>query len=154
MKGGRILRPPFFSQRLRWPSKTCQNNSNKSPRVLEKIMAAYQYVYVMDRLSKTYAGGKQVLKDIRLSFLPGAKIGIVGVNGSGKSTLLKIMAGKDKDFQGEAWAAEGAKVGYLEQEPQLNPDKDVRGNVMEGVAEKQALLDRYNELAMNYSDET
>ncbi len=117
-------------------------------------MAAYQYVYVMDRLSKTYAGGKQVLKDIRLSFLPGAKIGIVGVNGSGKSTLLKIMSGKDKDFQGEAWAAEGAKVGYLEQEPQLNPDKDVRGNVMEGVAEKQALLDRYNELAMNYSDET
>jgi energy-dependent translational throttle protein EttA len=117
-------------------------------------MAAYQYVYVMDRLSKTYAGGKQVLKDIRLSFLPGAKIGIVGVNGSGKSTLLKIMSGKDKDFQGEAWAAEGAKVGYLEQEPQLNPDKDVRGNVMEGVAEKQALLDRYNELVMNYSDET
>jgi len=117
-------------------------------------MAAYQYVYVMDRLSKTYAGGKQVLKDIRLSFLPGAKIGIVGVNGSGKSTLLKIMSGKDKDYQGEAWAAEGAKVGYLEQEPQLNPDKDVRGNVMEGVAEKQALLDRYNELAMNYSDET
>ncbi len=117
-------------------------------------MAAYQYVYVMDRLSKTYAGGKQVLKNIRLSFLPGAKIGIVGVNGSGKSTLLKIMSGKDKDFQGEAWAAEGAKVGYLEQEPQLNPDKDVRGNVMEGVAEKQALLDSYNELAMNYSDET
>jgi len=117
-------------------------------------MAAYQYVYVMDRLSKTYAGGKQVLKDIRLSFLPGAKIGIVGVNGSGKSTLLKIMSGKDKDFQGEAWAAEGAKVGYLEQEPQLNPAKDVRGNVMEGVAEKQALLDRYNELAMNYADET
>ncbi len=117
-------------------------------------MAAYQYVYVMDRLSKTYAGGKQVLKDIRLSFLPGAKIGIVGVNGSGKSTLLKIMAGLDKEYQGDAWAAEGVKVGYLEQEPQLNPDKDVRGNVMEGVAEKQALLERYNELAMNYSDET
>ena len=117
-------------------------------------MAAYQYVYVMDRLSKTYAGGKQVLKDVRLSFLPGAKIGIVGVNGSGKSTLLKIMAGLDKEYQGEAWAAEGAKVGYLEQEPQLNPDKDVRGNVMEGVAEKQQLLERYNELAMNYSDET
>jgi sulfate-transporting ATPase len=146
--------PPFFSQTLRWPSKTCQNKSNKLPPDLEKIMTAYQYVYVMDRLSKTYAGGKQVLKDIRLSFLPGAKIGIVGVNGSGKSTLLKIMSGKDKDYQGEAWAAEGAKVGYLEQEPQLNPDKDVRGNVMEGVAEKQALLDRYNELAMNYSDET
>jgi ATP-binding cassette ChvD family protein len=117
-------------------------------------MAAYQYVYVMDRLSKTYAGGKQVLKDIRLSFLPGAKIGIVGVNGSGKSTLLKIMAGLDKEYQGDAWAADGVKVGYLEQEPQLNPDKDVRGNVMEGVAEKQALLERYNELAMNYSDET
>ena len=117
-------------------------------------MASYQYVYVMDRLSKTYAGGKQVLKDVRLSFFPGAKIGIVGVNGSGKSTLLKIMAGIDKEYQGEAWAAEGAKVGYLEQEPQLNGDKDVFGNVMEGVAEKQALLERYNELAMNYSDET
>ena len=117
-------------------------------------MAAYQYVYTMDRLSKTYAGGKQVLKDIRLSFLPGVKIGIVGVNGSGKSTLLKIMAGIDTEYQGEAWAAEGAKVGYLEQEPQLNGDKDVLGNVMEGVAEKQDLLTRYNELAMNYSDET
>ena len=117
-------------------------------------MASYQYVYVMDQLSKTYAGGKQVLKEVRLSFFPGAKIGIVGVNGAGKSTLLKIMAGIDKEYQGEAWAAEGAKVGYLEQEPQLNEDKDVFGNVMEGVAEKKALLDRYNELAMNYSDET
>ena len=117
-------------------------------------MASYQYVYVMDQLSKTYAGGKQVLKDVRLSFFPGAKIGIVGVNGAGKSTLLKIMAGIDKDYQGEAWAAEGAKVGYLAQEPQLNGEKDVFGNVMEGVAEKQALLERYNELAMNYSDET
>ncbi|MDG2496302.1 MAG: energy-dependent translational throttle protein EttA [Alphaproteobacteria bacterium] len=117
-------------------------------------MAAYQYVYVMDKLSKTYAGGKQVLKEVRLSFFPGAKIGIVGVNGSGKSTLLKIMAGVDTEYQGEAWAAEGAKIGYLEQEPQLNPDKDVLGNVMEGVAEKQALLLRYNDLAMNYSDET
>ena len=117
-------------------------------------MASYQYVYVMDQLSKTYAGGKQVLKEVRLSFFPGAKIGIVGVNGAGKSTLLKIMAGIDREYQGEAWAAEGAKVGYLEQEPQLNEDKDVFGNVMEGVAEKKALLDRYNELAMNYSDET
>ena len=117
-------------------------------------MASYQYVYVMDHLSKTYAGGKQVLKDIRLSFLPGAKIGIVGVNGAGKSTLLKIMAGRDTEIQGEAWAAEGAKVGYLEQEPQLDESLDVLGNVMLGVAEKQALLDRYNELAMNYSDET
>ena len=117
-------------------------------------MASYQYVYVMDQLSKTYAGGKQVLKEVRLSFFPGAKIGIVGVNGAGKSTLLKIMAGIDKEYQGEAWSAEGAKVGYLEQEPQLNEDKDVFGNVMEGGAEKKALLDRYNELAMNYSDET
>ena len=117
-------------------------------------MASYQYVYVMDQLSKTYAGGKQVLKEVRLSFFPGAKIGIVGVNGAGKSTLLKIMAGIDTEYQGEAWAAEGAKVGYLEQEPQLNEEQDVFGNVMEGVAEKKALLDRYNELAMNYSDET
>ncbi|HCL48111.1 MAG TPA: energy-dependent translational throttle protein EttA [Rhodobiaceae bacterium] len=117
-------------------------------------MASYQYVYVMDQLSKTYAGGKQVLKEVRLSFFPGVKIGIVGVNGAGKSTLLKIMAGIDTEYQGEAWAAEGAKVGYLEQEPQLNEDQDVFGNVMEGVAEKKALLDRYNELAMNYSDET
>ena len=117
-------------------------------------MTAYQYVYVMDRLSKTYPGGKQVLKDIRLSFLPGVKIGIVGVNGAGKSTLLKIMAGLDKEVQGEAWAAEGARVGYLEQEPQLDPTKDVFGNVMEGVGEQKALVERYNELAMNYSDET
>ena len=117
-------------------------------------MAAYQYVYVMNKLSKTYPGGKQVLKDIRLSFLPGVKIGIVGVNGAGKSTLLKIMAGLDKEVQGDAWAADGARVGYLEQEPQLNPDKDVLGNVMQGVGEQQALVERYNELAMNYSDET
>ena len=117
-------------------------------------MASYQYVYVMDQLSKTYPGGKQVLKDIRLSFFPGAKIGVVGVNGSGKSTLLKIMAGFDSEYSGEAWAAEGAKVGYLEQEPQLNPSKDVLGNVMEGVAEKLERVERYNELAMNYSDET
>ncbi len=117
-------------------------------------MTAYQYVYVMDKLSKTYPGGKQVLKDIRLSFLPGVKIGIVGVNGAGKSTLLKIMAGLDKEVQGDAWAADGARVGYLEQEPQLNPDKDVLGNVMEGVGEQQALVERYNELAMNYSDAT
>lgn len=117
-------------------------------------MASYQYVYVMDKVSKTYPGGKQILKDIRLSFLPGAKIGIVGVNGAGKSTLLKLMAGVDKEFTGEAWAAEGAKVGYLAQEPQLDETKDVLGNVMEGVAKKQAMVTRYNELAMNYSDET
>ncbi|WP_417248361.1 energy-dependent translational throttle protein EttA [Celeribacter sp.] len=117
-------------------------------------MAAYQYVYHMDGVSKTYPGGKKVFENIRLSFLPGVKIGVVGVNGTGKSTLMRIMAGQDKDFQGEAWAAEGAKVGYLPQEPELDPSLDVRGNVMLGVAEKKAILDRYNELAMNYSDET
>ena len=117
-------------------------------------MASYQYVYVMDGLSKTYPGGKQVFSDIRLSFFPGAKIGVVGVNGAGKSTLLRVMAGLDKEFTGEAWAADGVKVGYLAQEPQLNPDKNVLENVMEGVAEKKAMLDKYNELAMNYSDET
>ena len=121
--------------------------------IRKKLMAAHQYVYSLQKLSKTYPGGKQVLKDVSLSFLPGAKIGVVGLNGSGKSTLLKIMAGMDKDFVGEAWAAEGIRVGYLPQEPQLDPSKDVMGNAMEGVAEKKALLDRYNELAMNYSDE-
>ncbi|HSS13459.1 MAG TPA: ATP-binding cassette domain-containing protein, partial [Rhizomicrobium sp.] len=117
-------------------------------------MAGPQFVYVMKGLSKTYPGGKQVLKDIWLSFYPGAKIGIVGINGAGKSTLMKIMAGMDKEFTGEAWAANGVRMGYLSQEPQLDPDKDVRGNVMEGVAAKQALLDRYNEIASNYTDET
>ena len=117
-------------------------------------MAGPQFVYVMKGLSKTYPGGKQVLKDIWLSFYPGAKIGIVGVNGAGKSTLMKIMAGMDKEFTGEAWAADGVRMGYLSQEPQLDPAKDVRGNVMEGVAKKQALVDRYNEIAANYSDET
>jgi ATP-binding cassette ChvD family protein len=116
-------------------------------------MATPQYVYHMHRLSKAYPGGKQVLKDISLSFLPGAKIGVVGVNGAGKSTLLKIMAGEIEDFQGEAWAAEGVRVGYLPQEPELDPTKDVMGNVLEGVAEKRALRDRYNALAANYSDE-
>jgi ATP-binding cassette ChvD family protein len=117
-------------------------------------MASYQYVYVMNDLSKTFPGGKQVLKGIRLSFYPGAKIGVIGVNGSGKSTLLRIMAGRDQEFTGEAWVAEGAKVGYLEQEPQLDPTKDAFGNVMLGVAPKKAILDRYNEIAANYSDET
>ncbi|ETX28449.1 energy-dependent translational throttle protein EttA [Roseivivax isoporae] len=117
-------------------------------------MASYQYVYHMDGVSKTYPGGKKCFENIRLSFLPGVKIGVVGVNGAGKSTLMKIMAGIDKDFSGEAWAAEGARVGYLPQEPQLDPNLDVRGNVMLGVASKKAKLDRFNELAMNYSDET
>ena len=117
-------------------------------------MASYQFVYHMDGVSKTYPGGKKCFENIRLNFLPGVKIGVVGVNGAGKSTLLRIMAGIDKDFTGEAWAAKGATVGYLPQEPQLDPALDVRGNVKLGVAAKQAKLDRYNELAMNYSDET
>lgn len=117
-------------------------------------MASYQYVYHMDGVSKTYPGGKKCFEDIRLSFLPGVKIGVVGVNGAGKSTLMKIMAGLDKDFTGEAWAAEGAKVGYLPQEPQLDETLNVRGNVMLAVADKKAILDQYNELAMNYSEET
>ena len=117
-------------------------------------MAAYQYVYHMDGVSKTYPGGKKCFENIRLSFLPGVKIGVVGVNGAGKSTLLKIMAGLDTDFSGEAWAAEGAKVGYLPQEPKLEEDLTVRENVMLGVKAKKDILDRYNDLAMNYSDET
>jgi ATP-binding cassette ChvD family protein len=117
-------------------------------------MAGPEFVFVMKGLSKTYPGGKQVLKDIWLSFYPGAKIGIVGVNGAGKSTLMKIMAGLDKEFTGEAWAAKGVRMGYLPQEPTLDPSKNVRDNVMEGVAAKKALVDRYNEIAANYSDET
>ena len=120
-------------------------------------MAAYQYVYHMQGVSKTYPGGKKCFENIHLSFLPGVKIGVVGVNGAGKSTLLKIMAGLDKDFTGEAWAADGAKVGYLPQEPQLDPNLTVRENVMLGVAAKKAKVDRFNEIAMeiaeNYSDE-
>ena len=117
-------------------------------------MANPQYVYHMSHVSKTYPGGKQVLKDISLSFLPGAKIGVVGLNGAGKSTLLKIFAGQIDDFTGEAWAADGIRVGYLPQEPDLDPEKNVLENAMEGVAEKKALVDRYNEIAANYSDET
>ncbi len=117
-------------------------------------MASYQYVYHMDGVSKTYPGGKKCFENIRLSFLPGVKIGVVGVNGAGKSTLLRIMAGQDTDFTGEAWAAKGARVGYLPQEPELDAALSVRENVMLGVAAKKAKLDRFNELAMNYSDET
>jgi ATP-binding cassette ChvD family protein len=108
----------------------------------------------MSGLTKTWPGGKKVLDNVHLQFYPDAKIGVLGVNGSGKSTLLKIMAGLDKEYNGEAWAGEGAKVGYLAQEPQLDASKTVRENVMMGVADKQAILDRYNELAVNYSDET
>ncbi|MEP0046719.1 MAG: energy-dependent translational throttle protein EttA [Roseobacter sp.] len=117
-------------------------------------MAAYQYVYHMSGVSKTYPGGKKCFENIHLNFLPGVKIGVVGVNGAGKSTLMKIMAGLDTEFSGEAWHAEGATVGYLPQEPKLDETLSVRENVMLAVADKKAILDRYNELAMNYSDET
>ena len=108
----------------------------------------------MDGVSKTYPGGKKCFENIHLSFLPGVKIGVVGVNGSGKSTLMKIMAGIDSEYSGEAWAAKGARVGYLPQEPSLDETLDVRGNVMLGVKDKKDILDKYNELAMNYSEET
>ena len=117
-------------------------------------MAAYQYVYHMENVSKTYPGGKKCFENLHLNFLPGVKIGVVGVNGAGKSTLLKIIAGIDTDFKGEAWAAKGAKVGYLAQEPQLDSTLTAKENVMLGVAAQTAILERYNELAMNYSDET
>ena len=116
-------------------------------------MAAYQYVYVMKGLSKTYPGGKKVLENIYLSFLPGAKIGVLGPNGSGKSTLLRIMAGMDKEFNGEAWAAEGARVGYLPQEPQLDPTKTVQENVMEALKDVKKLLDDYNEISAKFAEE-
>src|SRR5436190_12828601 len=115
---------------------------------------ARQFVYFMQGLSKTYPGNRKVLDNVHLSFYPDAKIGVLGVNGSGKSTLLRIMAGIDKEYTGEGWVAEGARVGYLEQEPHLDAAKTVRENVMEGVAKQKAILDRYNELAANYSDET
>ena len=117
-------------------------------------MNGRQFIYHMQGLSKTYPGNRKVLENIHLSFYPDAKIGVLGVNGSGKSTLLRIMAGIDKDFTGDGWVAEGARVGYLPQEPQLDEKKSVRENVMEGVAKSKAMLDRYNELAVNYSDET
>jgi ATP-binding cassette ChvD family protein len=117
-------------------------------------MAARQFIYHMRGLSKTYPAGKKVLDNVNLSFYPDAKIGVLGVNGSGKSTLMRIMAGIDTEFTGEGFVAEGARVGYLSQEPDLDPGLDVKGNAMLGVKEKQAILDRYNELAMNYSDET
>ncbi len=115
-------------------------------------MAAYQYIYVMKDLCKTFPGGKEVLKHIWLSFFPGAKIGVIGPNGAGKSTLIKIMAGLDQDFTGEAFAADGVKVGYLPQEPQLDPSKDVMGNIMDGVGEIRDLLARFEEVNMKFAD--
>src|SRR3569623_299596 len=120
---------------------------------IETVMAR-QFIYHMHGMSKAYAGGKKVLDNIHLQFYPDAKIGVLGPNGSGKSTLLKIMAGIDTEFTGEAWVAQGANVGYLAQEPQLDPALNVLGNVMTGVKEKKDIVDRYNELMMNYSDET
>ncbi len=116
-------------------------------------MANPQYVYVMKSLTKAYPGGRKVVEDVWLSFLPGAKIGVLGLNGAGKSTLLRIMAGLDKEFQGEAWAADGVEVGFLPQEPELDPEKDVLGNIMEGVAGTKALLDRFNEVSMKFAEE-
>ena len=115
-------------------------------------MAAYQYVYVMQNLTKVFPGGRELFKGITLSFLPGAKIGVLGVNGAGKSTLLKIMAGVDKDFNGEAWAADGVKVGYLEQEPKLNPSKNVMENIMDGLGETRDLLKRFEEVSMKFAE--
>ncbi|MFI5016328.1 MAG: ATP-binding cassette domain-containing protein, partial [Dongiales bacterium] len=116
-------------------------------------MAAYQYIYVMKGLAKVYPGGRKVLDNIWLSFLPGAKIGVLGLNGSGKSTLLKIMAGLDHDVAGETWAAEGASIGYLHQEPELDSTKDVQGNVMEGLAEKKGLLDRFEAVSARLGED-
>ncbi len=116
-------------------------------------MAAYQYIYVMKGLNRTYPGGREVLKNIWLSFLPGAKIGVLGANGAGKSTLLKIMAGLDKDFSGEAWAAEGARVGFLAQEPVLDAKKNVLENVMDGAADTKALLDRFEAVSAKFATE-
>jgi energy-dependent translational throttle protein EttA len=116
-------------------------------------MPAYQYIYVMKGLGKSYPGGREVLRDIWLSFLPGAKIGVLGANGAGKSTLLRIMAGTEKDFSGEAWAADGVKVGYLAQEPELDPAKDVAGNVTEGLGEIKALLDRFETVSARFGEE-
>src|SRR5215831_4771395 len=115
---------------------------------------ARQFIYHMQDLSKVYPGNRKVLENINLSFYPDAKIGVLGVNGAGKSTLLRVMAGLDQDYSGDAWAAEGARVGYLPQEPQLDESKTVRENVMQGVGPQKAVLDRYNDLAANYTDET
>ena len=115
-------------------------------------MASYQYIYVMKNVSKTFPGGREILKDITLSFLPGVKIGVLGPNGSGKSTLMKIIAGQDEEFNGEAWAADGVSVGYLEQEPELDADKDVMGNVMEAMGETKTLIDKFNELSDKFAE--
>ncbi len=115
-------------------------------------MPSYQYIYVMKNLTKVFSGGREILKDITLSFLPGVKIGVLGPNGAGKSTLMKIIAGQDDEFSGEAWAADGVTVGYLEQEPDLDPEKDVEGNVMEAMSETKSLVDQFNELSAKFAE--
>ena len=132
----------------------CENcKSSKARKKDLDTMASHQYVYVMNRLSKSWPGGKEVLKNISLSFLPGAKIGVLGLNGAGKSTLLKIMAGIETEFQGEAWAADGIKVGYLAQEPELDPSLDVAGNVLSGMGRAKQLVDRFNEVSAKFAEE-
>jgi ATPase subunit of ABC transporter with duplicated ATPase domains len=115
-------------------------------------MASYQYIYVMKELNKTFQGGRELFKDISLSFLPGAKIGVLGANGAGKSTLLKIMAGIETEYNGEAWSAEGVSVGYLPQEPELDASKDVAGNAMEGVNEIKNLVDKFNDVSAKFAE--
>ena len=115
-------------------------------------MASYQFIYVMKQLSKTFQGGRELFKNISLSFFPGAKIGVLGANGAGKSTLLKIMAGLETEFNGEAWSADGARVGFLPQEPELDPEKNVEANVMEGVGEVRDLIDRFNEVSAKFAE--
>src|SRR6188472_3814814 len=138
---------------VRWSKNPAARFARRSFSMLGGAMSS-QYIYTMYKLSRVHPPDKTVLKDISLSFYPGAKIGVLGLNGTGKSTLLRIMAGKDTEFRGEAQLAPGATVGLLEQEPELDESKDVRGNVEDGVRELRALLDRFNELAANYSDDT
>jgi ATP-binding cassette ChvD family protein len=147
-----LARQPLHQRQLPEIGALRTTSEDRAP-VPEKNMAR-QFVYHMQGLTKIYPGNRKVLENVNLQFYPDAKIGVLGVNGAGKSTLLRIMAGLDKEYSGEAWAAQGARVGYLQQEPQLDASKSVRENVMEGVAAQRAILDRYNELAMNYSDET
>ena len=154
LRGRRLLRAGLALARgSRYISVDFPTSGAQAPNDASRAPMARQFIYHMEGLTKTYPGNRKVLENIHLSFYPDAKIGVLGVNGSGKSTLLRIMAGIDKEFTGEGWVSEGARVGYLQQEPQLDASKSVRENVMEGVAPQKAILDRYNELAMNYSDE-
>ena len=154
LRGRRLLRAGLALARgSRYISGDFPTSGAQAPNDASRAPMARQFIYHMEGLTKTYPGNRKVLENIHLSFYPDAKIGVLGVNGSGKSTLLRIMAGIDKEFTGEGWVSEGARVGYLQQEPQLDASKSVRENVMEGVAPQKAILDRYNELAMNYSDE-